>query len=198
MGSIRGPPIGPAARYGGLVSNAKSAPNAEKFEGILRFQFANQWRNRLDRGDKWHGLGNLRTDVHLDAADDDVRHFCSAFVNGWGASERNAEFVFALAGRDILVRRRRDIGTHPQRDSRALILSGGDLIDVIELSLAFDIEGINTLLEGIFDLFARFPDAGESAFRGVAAGPDNAIEFATGDDIEPGTCLPQQAKNGAI
>ena len=78
--------------------------------------------------------------MHLDAANDDVRHFGGAFVNRRCAIKRNAKFVFALAGRDILVGRRRDIGIHPQRDRCALILGSGDLIHIIELSFAFDIE----------------------------------------------------------
>src|SRR5438270_5369021 len=198
MGSIRRPPIGPATRNGGFVGNTKTAPDAEKFERVPGLQFANQWRNRIDGGNEWRSLGNLRADVHLDTANDDIRHFGCTFVNGRHAIERNRKFVFALAGRDILVRRRRNIGIHPERDSCALLLSGRDLIDVIELSFAFDIERVNLLLECIFDLFARFAHAGEGASRGIAASPDNTIEFATRYDVESGSNLGKEMKNRPI
>src|SRR5437868_1488182 len=192
------PPIGPAARNGGFVGNAESTPDAEKLERITGLQLAKQRRDRLDRRNEWSRLGNLRADVHLDAANDDVSHFGGPFINGRGVMERDAKFVFALAGRDILVRRRHDIRIYSERDWCALVSDGGDLIDVIKLSFAFDIERVNPLLQGIFDLFAGFPDSGESAFRGIAAGPDNAIEFATGNDVEPSICLREQTKNRAI
>ena len=62
------------------------------------------------------------------------------FVNLADAIERDAEFVFALPGRDILVRGGFDIGIHAQGDGRAHIFRRGDAIDVIELRFALDVE----------------------------------------------------------
>ena len=79
-----------------------------------------------------------------------------------------------------------------KRDRCTLIFGGGDLIDVVEFGLAFDVERVNLLVEGIFDLFARFPNAGEGAFRRGAAGLQDAEKFAAGNDVETGAGIREQ------
>jgi hypothetical protein len=92
---------------------------------ILYFDFSSrhQRRNFFDRGREWLRFRDLRTDVHLHAANGDSRHFARALINLCGAGERNPEFVLTLAGGDVGVRLRGDIGIYPQRNRRAWLFA---------------------------------------------------------------------------
>src|SRR2546429_6917192 len=153
------PPIAAPAGHRRFVNDPDSTADAEKFERVAFLQFLNQRRHFLDRFGEWGRVGDLRADVHLDAADGDVRHGGGALVDFGDAIEGDAEFIFAPAGRDVAVRSGVDIGIDAQGDRRAHSFSTRDAIDVGELPFALDVEAQDALLERVFDLFLRFAHA---------------------------------------
>ncbi len=164
MRPLRRPPIAAATGDGGFIGDPKSAADAEKLNCIFAFQFGDQWRKFFDRSHEGRRLGDLRSDVRLHAANGNGRHFTCPLVNLRGSFQRDAELVLALTGGDVLMRLRFDIGVHSKCNRGALAFSRCDLVDVIELGFALDVERINPLFECVFDLFARFSHSGEGAF----------------------------------
>jgi hypothetical protein len=57
---------------------------------------------------------------------------------------------------------------------------------------------VDAVLEGVFDFLAGFADAGKDGARGVAAGLENAEEFAAADDVETGAFGGEEAEEGEI
>ena len=86
------------------------------------FNLADERRDLLDCLRERPRLRDLRPDVHLEAADFDVRHFRRGFVNVADTIERDPEFVLAPSRRDILVRVGFNIGIDAQSNRRADIL----------------------------------------------------------------------------
>src|SRR5438067_11136790 len=81
MRPLRRPPIAAATGDGGFIGDPKPAADAEKLNSIFAFQFRDQWRNFFDRGHERRRLGDMRSDVHLHAADGDRRHLTCSLVN---------------------------------------------------------------------------------------------------------------------
>ena len=107
--------------------------------------------------------------------------------------------LFSLAaGRNVAVRAGIDIGIHAQRDRRAHSFAPRDAIDAGELRFALDVETQDALLERIFDFLPGFADAGEGAISRIAAGREDAKEFAAGNDVEPRAFPRKQIEDGAI
>ena len=99
------------------------------------------------------------------------------------------------------MRVRVDIGIGTQGNWCAHPASAGrtrDLIDVLQLRFALDVETVNTLLERVFDFFARFPDARESALCRIAARREHAIKFAAGYDVESCAFFDEQLQDRAV
>ena len=71
-----------------------------------------------------------------------------------------------------------------------------DVVEVAQLLLALDIEGVNPLLQRIDDLVAGLADAGKRAVRGIATGLDDSEELAAGNDVEARTVGGQEAEHG--
>src|SRR5207302_966357 len=106
--------------------------------------------------------------------------------------------VLARTSGDIFVSVWIDIGICSQRNRRAQVFGAGDLVDVIKLGFALDIETVNTLVEGVLDFLARFTDAGECAFRWIAAGVKHTKKFAAGNDVEARTGIGEQFQDSAV
>src|SRR5438552_934360 len=116
--------------------------------------------------------------MHVDAANAESRHLRHLFINGSDAIQRDAKFTLALAGGDVSMRMRLDVGIHPQSNRRDDASCRSDTADRFEFLFAFDVETENVLFERVFDFLLRFPDAGECATLRVAAGLEHAEQFA--------------------
>ena len=88
-----------------------------------------------------------------------------------------------------------DVGVDAEGDAGGFAVAGGDGADELELGFAFAVEGMDAGGEGVFDLVAGFADAGEDDFGGVAAGLEDAEEFAAGDDVEAGSGFGEKAED---
>ena len=75
-------------------------------------------------------------------------------------------------------------GLSRQGDRRAHTFPGSDLVDVVQLRFALDVETVNALLERVLDFLTRFPDTGEGALARIAPCREHAKEFATGNNVE--------------
>ena len=63
-------------------------------------------------------VGNLRADVHVDAGDLEAGKGAGAGIDFAGARNRHAEFVLGLAGRNLGVGFRVDVGIDANGDGR--------------------------------------------------------------------------------
>src|SRR6186997_2672496 len=61
-------------------------------------------------------VGNLAADVHIDAGDLEALELRSAGIDFARAADRDAELVFGLSGRDLVMRLRIDVGIDAYRD----------------------------------------------------------------------------------
>ena len=68
----------------------------------------------------------------------------------------------------------------------------------MQFSLGLGVEAVDALLEGVFDFVAGFTDTGEGAFGGIATGLDDAVEFASGDDVKAAAELGDGVEHGEI
>jgi hypothetical protein len=137
--------------------------------------------------------------VHLQAAQLHVGQFASgAGVEFGNLIEVDAELVLGLASGDVLVGLRVHVRVHAHGGGRNDSEIAGDFVEVAQLFLALDVEGVDTLLQRVLDFRAGLADAGESAFARVAAGLDHAEEFAGGDDVEARVFRHQQLQHGEI
>jgi hypothetical protein len=85
-------------------------------------------------------VGDLRADVAVDAADDDVPACRGAAVETRRVGERDAELALLQAGGDVRVRPRVDVGVDPERHRRADAVAAGDGVERGELGLGLDVE----------------------------------------------------------
>ena len=122
-----------------FVNNPDPAADAEKLDrDNAAFKSRISGATFCDRFGERRRVGDLRADVHLDAAEQDVRHPRRLFVNRRDAIQRDAEFVFAAAGGDIAMRAGIDIGIHAQaRSARARLCSRAMSIDAVAVPPRF-------------------------------------------------------------
>src|SRR2546428_11638741 len=133
------PPLPRTPSKGATVNCPPPPADAEEFDSVSRLKLPNERSDFPDSVGEGRRFGDLRTDVHLDANDFDVPHFCGALTDCRGLTERDAEFVLMRSGRDVFVRVRIDIGIDPQRDRSAQLLRAGDFVDVFQLGFALDV-----------------------------------------------------------
>jgi hypothetical protein len=86
------------------------------------------------------------------------------FGDGACARDVEAELRLRLAGGDVGVGLRIDVGVDAQRDVRGLTERAGSLVDEIQLALGLDVEGVDARFEREDDLLARLANAGEVDF----------------------------------
>ncbi len=106
-------------------------------------------------------LGDLAADMHVDADDAHALELGGMRVDLAGAADRNAEFVLGLAGRDLGVGFRVDVGIDADRYVGGAALAGGDGGEQFELRLGFDIDAENALVDRKRQFARGLADAGE-------------------------------------
>ena len=132
--------------------------------------------------------------MHVDADDAHAGKLRGARIDVAGAADRNAEFVFGLAGRDLGMRLRIDVGIDADRNIGATAFGAGDRREEFKLRLGFDIDAQNVLVDGERQFARRLADAGEHDLVRRDAGAQRAQQFALGDHIGAGA-EPRQGRD---
>ena len=104
-------------------------------------------------------IGDLRADMHVDAADTQPREGAGVGVDVAGARDRHAKLVLRLAGGDLGVGARVDIGIDADGDRRNSAAPRSHPGQRFEFRLGFDIEAVNVLVEPEVHLGQRLADA---------------------------------------
>ena len=194
----RFPPGRRAAGERRLINNAESAADAEKFQREFCLQLFDQRQNFPHRLLKRRRFGDLRTNVHLHAAQPQVFQPAGARIHARDVFKRDAEFIFVGAGGDLRVRVGLDVRIHAHSNGRDFFQPRRDLVDALQFRFALDVEGINIFLQREFNLRPGFAHAGEDALTRVAARRDDPLQFAAADDVETGTKIGQRAQHGEV
>ena len=172
------PPVGRTTLQSAPVDDANPATDAEKFDAVERLQLLHD-RNEFGQGfDKGFRLEDLRTDVRLDPADLQMRQLGRLRIDPEDAVDSDPELVVALAGRNVFVGLRVDIGINAQSHRRLFAHRAGHLVDEFQLRLGLHVEGINTLLEGVFDFLPRLAYAGKCAVIGPSSRLEHTEQLA--------------------
>ena len=159
----------------------------------------------LDEGsDAFDGLdeggdaAELRSDVHLEAAQIEVGESGGTVVELGDEFEVDAELVFGFSGGDVFVGLRVDVGIHTDGDWGGEAEVFGDLVDQLEFGDGLGVDAVDVVFEGILEFVAGFADAGEGALGAAAAGLEDAVELATGDDVEAAAEFVEEAEDGEV
>ena len=182
-----------------LVGDAEAATEVKMPDGhAAGAEAADEGEHGIERFFERGGVEQLRTDVAADAFGDDVFELQGARVDVFGGGDIDAELVIAKAGGDIGVGLGVDVGVDADGDTGLDAETGGDGIDEREFRFRFAVEAVDAARESVFDLFAGFADAGEDHLFRAAAGAEDAVEFAAGDDVEAGAFGGEEAEDAQV
>ena len=131
-------------------------------------------------------VGDLRTDMHVDAPDREAGEGARPGEHLAGARDRHAELVLRLAGRDLGVGAGVDIRIDADGDRGDRAARRGDRRQRLELGLGFDIEAEDVLVEPEGHLGPGLADAGEDDPVAGHAGGAGAAELALADHVHAG------------
>ena len=137
-------------------------------------------------------VGDLAADMHVDAGDLQPWQLGCAGIHLARAADRDAELVLGLAGRDLGVGLRVDVGIDAHRDVGDAPLAAGDRGQQFELRLGLDIDAEDAFVDRERELARGLADAGEHDLVGRDAGRACALELAFGDDVGAGAELRQR------
>ena len=112
--------------------------------------------------------------------------------------QRNAELVLALAGGDLGVGLRVDVGVHADAHRRLAAELAGHVVDAGQLGLALGMQRENPRLEREPDLRLGLAHAGENAAIDLRARRQHAAQFAAADEIEGGAQVRKQAQQREV
>src|SRR5262249_1711950 len=74
--------------------------------------------------------------------------------------------------------------------------AGRHCVDQGQLRLRLAVEAVDAAGEGVLHLVRRLTDAGENDLSRIAAGLENAVQLAAGNDVEARARLGQQRQDG--
>ena len=172
------------------IGNAEAAAEIDMADhvtiGAQRPHEIGQQRKRIVERLK---LGDLAADMHVDAGNREAGQLCRAGVDLAGAADRNAELVLGLAGRDLGVGLRVDVGIDAHRDAGGATLARGDRRQQFQLGFGFDVDAENVFVERKREFVRGLADAGEHDLLRRDAGGPRALEFAAGHHVGAGAEL---------
>jgi len=122
--------------------------------------------------------------VHLHSLDLQVRQAGGGLVGGGGVTQRDAELVVALAGRDLRVRVGVDVGVDPDRHGGLHAELARDMVDARQLRLALNMEREDPVAQRQLDLGLGLAHAGEDAGPDVATRGEHATDLAAAHQVE--------------
>ena len=192
------PPGFRTAGQGGIINDAQSPADAEKFQTKPVGQPPDHRQDFPHGLLEWPGGRQLRTDMHLDAAQAQIGQPGGAGINALHLFQRDPEFVFVSAGGDFGVCVRVHAGVDAHGHRRDFFQAGGDPADAGQFLRAFRIETIHVAAQCELDLALRFADARENAGLRGAAGGDDPAQFAFAHDVEAGAEIGQDAQDGQV
>lgn len=168
-----------------MIHDADPAADGPELDAVIGFQLARERGDFFDGFDERLDGSELRADVHLQPAKFHVRQFLGgARVEVGDGIEVDAELVLRLARGNVFVGLGVDVRVHPHGSWSDQAKFAGDLVEVSKFFLALDVEGVDALLECVFDFRPCFANAGEGAFCRIATGLNDSEQFAARDDIE--------------
>src|SRR5438552_1915959 len=129
-------------------------------------------------------LGDLRTDVHVDAASADVRQGGGAAVDRMRGVERDAEFALLEPGRDVRVGLGIHVWIHPETHRRPFAQATRDTVEMLQLAGRFDVEAMDRQLERLRHFRIGLADSGEHDLGRIAACGNHPRQFAARHDVE--------------
>ncbi len=101
--------------------------------------------------------------------------------------ERYAEFAVAMAGGNVRMRTRIEIGIYAQTDRRAMLHAARDLCHAMQFGARLDVDHQDAGFERCRDLFIGLTDAGENNLARIGPDPQASHQLADRDDIETRT-----------
>ena len=191
---------GVVCRAGGVgsVVDAEPAAGVDVADVVaITAQIGDEGGDTSERGGEGVDFADLRADVDGDAGGVEPLGFFCCAVDGAGGFDVDAELVFAEAGGDVGVGFGEDVGVDAEGEAGALVECFGARGEEMEFGFGLDVEEEDVGAEGGVDLPDLFADTGEDDFfQGGLVGLADALEFATGDDVEACSLLCQQAEDG--
>ena len=192
------PPIGPAAGQGRLIDDAEPAADAEKLQLKSGGEFLDQGHDLANSQFERLHFGQLRTDVHLHAAQTEVGQSAGTGIDFLDLLEGDAEFVFVSARGDLGVRAGIHVWVNPHGHRRHFLQPPADAVDTFQFRFALDVERINAAAQREFDFLFGLADTGEGAFLRRTARRNNPAEFAFAHDVESAAEVGERAQHGEI
>ncbi len=138
-------------------------------------------RRVVERGE----VDDLAADMHVDAGDPDPLERCRPGIDLPRTSDRHAELVLRLAGRNLPVGLRVHVGVDPDRNRRLHALGGGDLGERREFRFGFHVEAQDPAVEREGHLRWRLGDSREHDALARDADRTRPAQLALRDDIHP-------------
>jgi len=133
------PPISRAALQRGIINNAETTADAEKIEVVFLSQFSEQWQDFRHCQLEGFYFGQLRTDVHLEAAQPQVFQLARACVDLFDVFESNAKFILVSARGDLRVRASSHVWVYPDSHGSDLLEPRRHAIDAEQFRLALSV-----------------------------------------------------------
>src|SRR5207249_2970866 len=157
----------PTAEIDVLQPNPGCPQRVDEFEGFVEGR-----DERLD-------LGELRTDVEIDADDLQRGHRRRLPVKPRRLFVGDAEFGLAQTGRNMRMRARIDVGVDAQGHRRDLAQFRGNLREPLELVFGFHVETQHARLKRGAHFRYALADPGENGFRRAAPYSERSEEHTS-------------------
>ena len=181
-----------------MIIDAESSACVDCFENdAITAELADQFGDAFDCLAEGLGRADLRANVNADAKGLQPFVAGDALVESAGAADVDAELVLAEAGRDVGVGIGKYVGVYAQGEPRRALKFAGAGSEKRKFRFAFNVELKDTGIQGEVYFRGGLAYAGEDdPIRGIGCSREDALQFAAGDDVEPGTPISQQLENG--
>ncbi len=181
------------------IGNAEAAAEIDVRNGVaVGAQFPHEIRQQRERIGERRQIGDLAADMHVDACHLQTRQACGMAIDLARPTDRNAEFVLGLAGRDLGMRLRIDIRIDADRDSDAAPSARCDLRQQVEFRLGFDVDAQDAGLDRGGQFGGGLADPGKHDLLRRNAGGQHALQLAGRHHVGAGTESRQRRDHALI
>ena len=170
------------------VADAEAAPEIEPVHGKPgATQFEDQLGQPLKGlAERAEPAAGLRADMHRQTDGLNARQLTGQSISLARFPDVDAELVFLLAGGDLGVGQRVDIGIDPDRDPGGVATRRGERAEPLQFGDRLDIDLVDSGGKRGLELGAGLTDAGEDDAVRRDAGGQCAPQFALRDDVGAG------------